>query len=138
MLIEEPSGNKNTKREVELVEDGWHSGIVKFSDDITEYNKIRITLDLNDGRRCKFNIQSRDGSSVVKAMGISAPGNFLDPESMIGKQMTVRLKQYTHSDGKTYNVYDDIRETKDPSGVQPPAPKPASSAEPLTEEEIPF
>ena len=71
MLIEGPSNN-NTKREVELVEAGWHTGTVRWSDEKDRGGevKIRITLDLNDGRRCKFNIRSTDGGSVARAMGI--------------------------------------------------------------------
>jgi hypothetical protein len=140
MLIEGPSNN-NTKREVELVEAGWHTGTVRWADEVERDGKVKIktTLDLNDGRRCKFNIQSSDGGSVARAMGIPTPNNFLDPESLVDKQMTVNLKQYTHTDGKVYNVFNDIRETKNPVGSQPPASAaPASSAKPLTEGEIPF
>tara|TARA_Y100001973_G_C5103728_1_gene284032 strand:- start:311 stop:664 length:354 start_codon:yes stop_codon:yes gene_type:complete len=112
MLCEEPGkpGKQGGKREVELVEPGWHKGKVQFADEKPDWNKIAITLDLEDGRRCKFNIKAVHGKSVLKAIGKS--GDELNPGDLVGKILDVNLDRWTNPDtNKEHNTFRDIRPT---------------------------
>ena len=132
MLCEGPD-KKSGKREVVLVEPGWHKGVVRFADEKPEYKKIKITLDLDDGRRCKFNIKSVQGKAVLKALGIS--GDVLNSEDLEGQKLEVSLDRWANPEaGVEYNTFKDIRPAKEPVGAQSPPGKP----KPLDEEEIPF
>jgi hypothetical protein len=103
------------KKTVEVVDSGWHTGTVKWADEKKDYNKIKVTLDLEDGRRCKFNIGPKHGQMVADAMGFT--GNSIDPDKMVGKAMTVRLDQWSPEDSA--DVYNTLQEVKpsDKGGV---------------------
>ena len=138
MLCEGPD-KKSGKRAVVLVEPGWHKGVVRFADEKPEYKKIKITLDLDDGRRCKFNIKSVQGKAVLKALGIS--GDVLNPEDLEGQTLEVNFDRWKNEDGVEYNTFKDIKPAGDSVGVGSPSPKPVEAPvpqAPLAGEAIPF
>tara|TARA_R100000664_G_C2759740_1_gene149817 strand:+ start:5021 stop:5434 length:414 start_codon:yes stop_codon:yes gene_type:complete len=125
------------KREVELVEAGWHKGKVRFSDEKPKYNKIQLTLDLDDGRRCKFNVNAAKGKEFAEKLGISTPGGVLNAVDLEDVEMEVELAQWTNEDdGNTYNTYQDVKREESKDGVSDPPVQPAPKA--VKEGEIPF
>lgn len=96
------------KKTVEVVDAGWHTGTVKWADEKKDWNKIKVTLDLEDGRRCCFNVGPKHGRAVADLMGIS--GNVIDPDKMVGKFMTVRLEQWSPEDSdKVFNTLQEVK-----------------------------
>ena len=129
-ITNDSPGGGGGKREISVVEVGWHTGEVRFADELEKWNKIRITLDLSDGRRCRFSIASGFGKDVAQALGVSTPGDELNPDDLLGKQMVVRLGHYVNDEGTKYNTFKEIKKAAGGDST--------GAATTIKSEEIPF
>tara|TARA_R110002124_G_scaffold113388_5_gene267732 strand:+ start:13068 stop:13460 length:393 start_codon:yes stop_codon:yes gene_type:complete len=117
------------KREKVVVEPGFHAGEVRFSDEKPEYQKIGMTMDLDDGRRVSFWINAKQTKQIVSALGMPIVSDF-DAESLISKKFTVELDVYTKEDGSDCNTFQGVKSVqKQPANTAPPQVK---------KDEIPF
>ena len=111
--MEWKEGSASGKKSVEVVDPGWYTGTVKWADEKKETNKIRVTLDLEDGRRVRFNVSERHGQAVADSMGFA--GNTIDPDKMVGKAMTARLEQWSPDDSDS--IFNTLQEVKVSEGA---------------------
>ena len=104
------TGEANTNRNAQIVVPGFYTGKVQFADENPKYNKIKVTLDTDDGTRIKFNIGQKHGNAALEAIG--REGNQLEANDLVGQRITVKLDQYCpdpeSEPDKIYNTLQEI------------------------------
>ena len=73
-----------------------------------KHNKIRVTIDLDDGQRVRFNIGPRHGSAALAAIG--QEGTVLEASDLVGAYVKVKLDQWSPDDDpdRVYNTLQEI------------------------------
>lgn len=125
------TGDANTKKQPEIVVPGWYTGKIQFADENEKHNKIRVTMDLDDGQRVRFNIAPRHGAEALAAVG-QAEGTALEASDLVGAYVKVKLDQWSPDDDpdKVYNTLQEIKASEEATSG------PANGS--LTEDDIPF
>tara|TARA_R100000808_G_scaffold24583_1_gene57014 strand:+ start:9020 stop:9406 length:387 start_codon:yes stop_codon:yes gene_type:complete len=102
------TGDANTKKKPEIVVPGWYTGKIQFADENEKHNKIRVTIDLDDGQRVRFNIGPRHGSAALAAIG--QEGTVLEASDLVGAYVKVKLDQWSPDDDpdRVYNTLQEI------------------------------
>lgn len=139
-------GEANTNRKAAIVVPGKYQGRIQFADEVTKHNKIRVTMDLDDGRRVRFNIAPRHGGQALAAIG-KPSGQNLEAEDLVGQTVMVELDQWSPDDDpdRVFNTLKSIDaatsahglHTTKLSDVKSPGEVKEASNE-ISEDDIPF
>lgn len=122
------TGEANTNRKPEIVVPGKYQGKIQFADEVPKHNKIRCTMDLDDGQRVKFNIAPRHGEQALAAIG-KPSGQSLEAEDLAGQTVVVTLDQWSPPDDPS-KVFNTLK------SIEAATTKEASNE--LSEDDIPF
>ena len=103
----------NTNRKPEIVVPGYYEGVIQFADENPKHNKIRCTVDLDDGQRVRFNIGQRHGAAASSAIN-NPDSTVLEAGDLVGKRVGVTLDQWSPDDDpeRVYNTLKDISKPK--------------------------